>query len=1724
MNPPNREYNSRPATESTLKRTQIVRPAQPNVLQRVSCLSRRIPFDGITQHASRITPSRLYAFTLLILLALFFLPLSTAAQTQPQSYWQYAAPRRIDHVIVSDVNRDGMDEFILAVETGQVDLLSSDGILQWSYGNAAGASVQALAALNNNGPEQTIALVMENQLILLDGSGNLLWKIRLKTTDPPPALLTAGGIESQAEWETKYQPQVLQIEPFDADGDGRDEILILFNTGQLILYDGNGNEIWRNNDAFIIPADDARPQLAVDDINQDGLPEIALGYFNPRLRYSVLSLLGSDGVPLWPQNQPISGRITAVTLIPFSSNGQLQIAVSTDRGSIHLYEANRRRVWWPRTLNVPITALAVAQLPEGTALLAGTTAGSIMAYSATGYRFWTRHLDPLGERAILNLSTANFAARDNLPALAAVLEAAPNSGLSNDVLLLNGRGRILKLLEAADTNSLTQLLDINRDENSELLLVRFANVALQGIGAGASQIAPNWSYPLNAAPSAFLIVDLDRDGEDELLVGARDGRLHYLKEGSEAEWKVAPGGEITHLAVFDAQPDGNPRIVVARKNLTPANPEGPAPQSWIELRSANGERIWEQPLVAGITSLALQSVAGQANPEIIVGTESGDILAFSPDGVLLQERSLYATAADAAPVTQLLVIETPQIGQSPILAASDRTLFNLTADPENGVTAVAQYSDPIQTMFPLAPSSQPFSANIILFLADQINSVNWQGSQQPDWTLRLPGQTTAVIPANDIANETQAEIIADSFLVGTDKGSLLRLTVKENQPEINWQLDGLENISSLYWGDLDGDALPEIVVGSNENNTGLVRLFSYQTELLDELPLAGAIVALGALHYKANQPADLLVATENGEIRAFRAQENRPPLLTNPTTTVVEGQYGISVNVADVESDNVMVRLETLNPATGEWVNQGEEWAASGNGRLIWLVEELPGESTAVTYRFAFDDGAQQGIVTPPAGPPPISPVTFFGLHPVVFSLMVLAGAGVLALVFRQTQLPTMRARAFYKRLASQPNQTLPLLAQKYSDTYGSADFLLNLANTARQKGNSLISNLADGLYLLSERPYVGLSILASTLGKINRERPLWQDIELWQRLFNTGLALLEAPSVTELSLLQPQLEQLLDKLEEYGRESDALNTALPILTNLRDSERVERTDDRLIYLNEAARCLNELQYHMPIFAPCLEKTLTAALTRRWAGLISAEQEELRGRAEMYISLKTKRIVSSEETQVTLEIKNNGRAPAENIVAELEDDPAYLSQSEPQIIPFLPPGHSRVINFTITPRVADRFRLGLRLTYNDRNSKGRTMAFGDMVHLLLPEREFSLVSNPYLPGTPLRSHSDLFYGREQLFNFIADNAGGWSQRNVLILIGQRRTGKTSLLLRLETQLPDNLLPVYIDCQSLGVTPGMGNLFHDLAWLIADALALRDMEIDVPDLAVWEANPTHTFQRQFLPQAQALMPPNATLLLVFDEFEVFEHLVNDGILPPTFFNFMRHLMQHSQGLSFIFVGTRRLEEMGADYWSVLFNIALYERIDYLSPEAAVHLITEPVAPHLVYDDLALDKILRVTAGHPYFVQLVCYTLVKQANERGKGYVTISDVNDGLDEMLSLGEVHFAYLWQRSTPTERALLTAVAHMDSDLAFHPEDFLEFLGKYNIHVTPSEVTAALQRLVERGIIGEVTQGASAQYELKLGLVGLWVAKHKSLSKLHAAQTNGARQNGKQLSVTGER
>lgn len=1654
----------------------------------------------------RLAPRWVLALFLFCVL-LLWLPNPAAAQpsTESFSYWQYAASGRLQQIVPFDVDQDGVSEFLVADENGRVDLLNSTGSRQWSFSVAE--PVLALNAFvappdaTSIDPTTRIVVGIRNYLILLDDQGNELWRRRITPVMTPLSLYTAGGKEQESDWLSSYQFRPDTIATFDWENDGQPEILTLLESGNLLLYDSSGRLVWH----FEGTQSTGKPHLLVADVDRDGRDEIARSIFGPR-RFSEVAFIDTNGEQ-W--ELPISGRITALTSVTFRENGPAYLAIGTGLGHVYLYNSNRERIWF-RTINKPVSALAAIPVTGGKALAVGSNAGAVVAFDELGRRLWSTNLNDTGDRRVLALSASSFLPPTNQPGIAALLEM--DDGNAAEAVLLDSAGELYTRVPDVDLLGLTQVIDSNGDGNNELLLARFATLELLGLGMGNSEYIQEWEYGLNAAPSAMLAVDLDGDRKKEIVIGTQDGRIHSLDGERRIRWLHDVGGAISFLDVLPDLGEGSPGVVVVR-NLMQTDPRSDV-FAWVELREAKGERIWERPVESPITTLHIGNVSSSRGPEIIIGTERGDVIAFNSNG----ERTLaYRIEGQDVAVQQLLVRERREL-PAEIIAATQKHVFALEpVSPESiNIYNIANYEESINHLYEIEqPINEAVRLGLLVLLSDgTVHGLNGRGAEIDfwPWPQKLGSIPLLSLPSGQMPTSALQES-PSSFLLATNEGDLLRLDIEENRPRFPWRLSSFDEITSLYWGDEDRNSQPDIVmVGNSEGKVWLYTEADTNEPLLAFAPLklSSAVFGLSALRREVSQSPDVLAITENGLVQLFREQENRPPLVTDPNVVAERGQYSISVNVEDVEGDDVTVQLELQDPETGEWLPQEAQRLANGVGTLFWPVVSPPPSPEGLNYRFAYDDGFYRAYVQPEPGPPPAaaSPLPDV-VTPLLaaFGILGLIGAGI---YLRQSQTPNARARRFYYQLKQQPVAILTALEARYAQTQASPDFLLYLANQARQAHDMVIANLADGLFLLPDRPQAGLSIITRTLDDMQGLEPVWQGAGRWQMTYKTGLALLEAPTITELTLLRPQLLQLLAIRDTEHAFSPALAALRPILTNLRDSERVDLAEDRLVYLNEAAVLIRQTQQQLQEFPAAIERTMVKSILRRWSGLVSAEIDELRGRAELVVTLKTKRVVPHRNTEVALEIRNNGRSAAENVIAILDQNPAYKVLSSPQVIPLLPPGRTREVRFTLAPQVIDRFRLGLTITYDDRNQEDKTTAFGDMVYLLPPVRNFQPIDNPYTPGTPLRRDSLLFYGREELFEFIAENAGAKAHRNVLILVGQRRTGKTSFLLRLQEQVPPHLLPVYVDCQSLGVTPGMPALLQEFAWHIADALSLRGIEVEVPELEEWQEDATGLFQRHFLPQVKALLPPETVILLVFDEFEAFENLVEDGILPRTFFTYLRHLMQHVDQLNFIFVGTRKLEEMSSNYWSVLFNIALYRKIGYLSREAAVRLITEPVAPNIIYDDLALDKIWRVTAGHPYFLQLVCYSLVKRANAQGGGYVTISDVNAAVEEMLTLGEVHFAYLWQRSSHTERALLTAVAHlMDRNVPFHPEELLQYLEPYDIHLGAAEVTRALTRLVERDIMREVTEEAITHYELQLGLVGLWVAQNKSLSKLYAS--NGA-------------
>ncbi|MCZ7668314.1 MAG: hypothetical protein M5U34_14550 [Chloroflexi bacterium] len=226
-------------------------------------------------------------------------------------------------------------------------------------------------------------------------------------------------------------------------------------------------------------------------------------------------------------------------------------------------------------------------------------------------------------------------------------------------------------------------------------------------------------------------------------------------------------------------------------------------------------------------------------------------------------------------------------------------------------------------------------------------------------------------------------------------------------------------------------------------------------------------------------------------------------------------------------------------------MSQGKK-VVNGSGNPVWPGLSLPETEQAVRYRFTFDDGFHTGSITPPPiqpqipqpTPQPTSRFLFLGLGVVALSAVIL--------LWRQTRTSSAQAGRLYRRLNQQPEHTLILLEDKYAQISGAPDFFVNLANEARQQVDLILTNLADGLFLLADRPQAGLSILIHALEEAGQRHLRWTGLARWTALSKTTQLMLDAPTITELSLLRPQLAELLMLLAAEGKPSPFTPNSCP--------------------------------------------------------------------------------------------------------------------------------------------------------------------------------------------------------------------------------------------------------------------------------------------------------------------------------------------------------------------------------------------------------------------------------------------------------------------------------------------------------------------------------------------------------------------------------------------------
>jgi hypothetical protein len=416
---------------------------------------------------------------------------------------------------------------------------------------------------------------------------------------------------------------------------------------------------------------------------------------------------------------------------------------------------------------------------------------------------------------------------------------------------------------------------------------------------------------------------------------------------------------------------------------------------------------------------------------------------------------------------------------------------------------------------------------------------------------------------------------------------------------------------------------------------------------------------------------------------------------------------------------------------------------------------------------------------------------------------------------------------------------------------------------------------------------------------------------------------------------------------------------------------------------------------------------------------------------------------------------------------------------------------------------------------------GSVVVFGAVGFYLISRRhigEFKEIPNPYIAGKPI-SEREMFFGREDVFNFIKDKFSRGAKDITIVLHGGRRTGKTSILYQIANgHLGADFVPVFIDMQEMA-----GVDAHDFFRLIAQkvneahktAVALSEAERSRLDELCrrLEDKTKSAYQsfNDFLNYAASMLEGKYIIFLI-DEYEILERKVNDGDLTDEIFTYLRHLMQNLDNLAFIFAGSSDFAKRQRKEWALMFNMAQPKEVSFLSRDDAVALITEPVRDFVRYDKKAVDSIWRLTAGQPFFTQVICLQIIEELNLKQKNRVTLEEVEESCHDIVENAPYHFAYIWSELTAEEKIMVSLLAEaLTAEMAYASvDDIASRLSNYDLRYSRADISKTLARLREEHIIEKKLSTQADAYRFRMDLTRAWIqAEHPTWGVMKEVQNH---------------
>ncbi|MEH2053041.1 ATP-binding protein [Nostoc sp.] len=363
--------------------------------------------------------------------------------------------------------------------------------------------------------------------------------------------------------------------------------------------------------------------------------------------------------------------------------------------------------------------------------------------------------------------------------------------------------------------------------------------------------------------------------------------------------------------------------------------------------------------------------------------------------------------------------------------------------------------------------------------------------------------------------------------------------------------------------------------------------------------------------------------------------------------------------------------------------------------------------------------------------------------------------------------------------------------------------------------------------------------------------------------------------------------------------------------------------------------------------------------------------------------------------------------------------------------------------------------------------------------------------NPYIIGRPI-SEPEIFFGRQEQLAFIEENLRRGEK--FILLHGQRRIGKSSLLQNIPKIVKvDKSAFVSFDLEYHSQEK-LENLLESLAETIVEQLKIDPDKVVIPKAKEIEEQ-KDIFCTNFLPQIHEHLK-DTNLVLLLDEFDALNNKYI-GIELESLFKQLKNIVYKNQRLFVIIFAGRKPANI-SNLLKIFPKVPIAE-VGLLDKESIEQLIIEPVADYLKYEPKAIEAIADLSAGHPYFIQILCFAIFSRARELEKWEVSEEDVEIIIDRAVELAEAGFAWYWEALSVPEKVVFSAVAEaqkiaiekQDQQLEKNP---LILLQSHDDVLSRDLQKKLTKELVSKGFLNE--QGS----KVKIELVRRWLIQRHPL------------------------